>query len=210
MVKRILKCFVLLVLFPSFANAMVFERQGEIFAIEEDDFRSFIYKRLEYLNKTGAFKKFEKETIKRVSQSVNRPKPLSLSASSKSYSYHVSPEIILNQDIRLPSGELVAAKGTRVNPMNKVHYQAALLFFNADDENQVRWIKRHQNDYGQSKLILTSGDIKETSQLLGRVYFDQEGVITQKLNIKHIPAIATQEGNQWLIKVIGEGEFKHD
>lgn len=210
MVKPIIKCLVFLALFQPCANAMVFERQGEVFAIAEDDFRSFIYKRLEYLNRTGAFKKFEKETIKRLSQSVTRPKPLNLGTSSKSYSYQVSPEIIVSEDIRLPSGELVAAKGTRINPMNRVHYQAALLFFNADDPNQIRWVQRHQKEHGQFKLILTSGDIKKTSELLGRVYFDQEGAITQKLNIKHIPAIAAQEGNQWLIKVTGETEFKHD
>lgn len=210
MVINRLSAYLLIVLaIPLSAHATIFQPEGETYSIAEPDFRSFIQERLTVFKTSGAFKKFKTEAIERVKKSVQRPKPLPLTTITQGYQYVVSPEIVVNKDIRLPSGQLIAAQGTRINPMNYVEFNKALIFFNADDETQLRWIAHHLNDYPQAKLILTGGDVSLAAERLGRIYFDQKGHLTHRLAIKHVPAIATQKETQWQIVIIGSKELQH-
>lgn len=210
MAKRSVSAFLFAVLLlPITANAIILQPEGDTFAIAEPDFRGFIQERLQALKASGALKTFKREAIERVRKSVQRPTPLPLAQAPESYHYQVSPEIVVNKDIRLPSGQLIAAQGTRINPMTYVHFNGALVFFNGDDAAQVKWVNRHLNDYPQAKLILTAGDVGVAANQFGRVYFDQEGRLTEKLAIKQVPAIATQNGTNWQIDVIGHKEIIH-
>ncbi len=56
------------------------------------------------------------------------------------------------------------------------------------------------NQHLNTKIILTGGAIKSVSNKLGaRIYFDQEGRITQKLGITHVPAIVERKGDALLV-----------
>jgi len=206
--NKLLKILCLLLcLLPTCGMAAEFLREGELYSITEPDFREFIQHRLQYLQKTNALETLKKETIKRVRHSALRPKSLELKSIEKSYTFTVSPEFVVTKDIRLPSGQLIAAKGTTINPMHRVHFQGALIFFNGDDKAQVAWVKKHSADFPFVKLILTQGNIKKASERFGRIYFDQEGRLVQKLNIQHVPAVVTQSESRWKISIIGEEEF---
>lgn len=189
--------------------AQSFGNYGEVFPVIEDDFRQFIQARLESFKASGKLKTLKKEAISRVTKSTLRPKSLGLTVNDKSKTYFVSPEITLTHDIRLPNGQLIAAKGTVINPMKQAVFNSALIFFDGDDERQVRWVKTHYQKFNSVKFILTNGDIKDASKLFGRIYFDQKGLITNKLKIRHVPSTVVQENQQWKIRVIGEKELTH-
>ena len=190
-------------------SAEITQNYGEVFPVIEQDIRLVIQGRLNAMEKSNAMNEFKEKAIERVKQSTYRPNPLLLTPADETSSYYVDPSITLKQDIRLPNGQLIAASGTRINPMEKVTLSYALIFFNGDDEEQVAWVKSHYKKYPAVKFILTGGDIRDAANLFGRIYFDQEARLTEKLHIQHVPSIAVQEGVQWKITTIGRKELHH-
>jgi conjugal transfer pilus assembly protein TraW len=69
-----------------------------------------------------------------------------------------------------------------------------LLFIDGDDAIQTIWAFRMLKKFPLAKIILTNGAPLKIMEEIGlTIYFDQHGKITQKLGIKQVPAIVTQE-----------------
>ena len=155
------------------------------------------------MDKTGELARAQHDIQRRVSAHVLRPTPLNLPTTTTPKRFHVDPTVIVNHDIFTPEGLRVAQKGTRLNPFEHVAFSKSLFFFDADDKAQVAWAKAHYQEYQQVKFILTGGDIREAANELGRIYFDQGGVLTNQLQIKHVPTVVTQEGLRWKMVEVG-------
>jgi conjugal transfer pilus assembly protein TraW len=107
------------------------------------------------------------------------------------------------QDITDHRGQLIHAKGTKINPLETVSLSQDLIFFDGDDEEQVAWVKGKMSIDGpqdsssskQYKVILVKGPPLSLSEEWGLpIFFDQGGVLTKKLGITHVPALVSQEG----------------
>jgi conjugal transfer pilus assembly protein TraW len=74
-----------------------------------------------------------------------------------------------------------------------------MILIDGSDEEQVSWAVSQVKSGG--KIVLTKGSpitlFRKTGQ---RFYFDQGGKITQRFQIKQIPARITQEGQKLLIE----------
>lgn len=176
---------------------------GAIFPVAEEDIREVIFKRLTAMQVSGELKRHQDKVTARIAKNTLRPKPLGLTVTNHPTTYRVNPSMVVNQDIRLPTGELIAKAGTTINPFTQIHYSKTLIFFNGDDGVQVNWVKRHYQDYAFVKFILTGGDIKEAAKRFGRIYFDQGGLLSRKLEVQHVPAVVVQDGLDWKITEIG-------
>ncbi|ALA26641.1 type-F conjugative transfer system protein TraW [Piscirickettsia salmonis] len=181
--------------------------EGQVYPIKELDFRQFIQQRLAQMKEKGEIKRYEAEAQHRVAKEVYHPPTLPLTQKSDSEVYTVDPSIKLTRPITDNMGRILVKAGTVVNPFHTVHLKSVLIFFNGDDAEQVNWVKHHYQQYKWVKFILTGGDIRDAANLFGRIYYDQYGNITRKLHIKHVPAIAQQDGLKWKITVIGSKEL---
>jgi conjugal transfer pilus assembly protein TraW len=175
---------------------------GQVFSIDEKDIRKVILDKLKKMEKTGELSEKTKEINERVAEHIKRPTPLNLPTTNHPMSFKVDPSIILSKDIITPTGELIAKKGTLINPFKHIQYKKTLFFFNGDDVNQVRWAIKNYGAYDNVKFILTGGDIRQSANIFGRIYFDVGGQLTHKLSIKHVPSIVSQEGFLWKIEEI--------
>jgi conjugal transfer pilus assembly protein TraW len=71
-----------------------------------------------------------------------------------------------------------------------------LLFIDARDAAQVDHARQLLNQR-PLKLILTGGSYLDLmKQLKQAVFYDQEGQLTRRLGIRHVPALVTQSGNR--------------
>ncbi len=71
-----------------------------------------------------------------------------------------------------------------MNPLQYVPFNQTLYFINGDDPEQVSWMKRQTPPTLESKIILVQGSIPEMEKALdSRIYFDQNGVLCQRLGI---------------------------
>ncbi|SQZ20729.1 conjugal transfer protein TraW [Escherichia coli] len=117
-----------------------------------------------------------------------------LKNASDSEQYAESPTIRDNE------GRVFARQGEVMNPLQYVPFNQTLYFINGDDPAQVAWMKRQTPPTLESKIILVQGSIPEMQKSLdSRVYFDQNGVLCQRLGIDQVPArVSAVPGDRFL------------
>lgn len=95
---------------------------------------------------------------------------------------------------------LFARQGEVMNPLQYVPFNQTLYFINGDDPAQVAWMKRQTPPTLESKIILVQGSIPEMQKALdSRIYFDQNGVLCQRLGIDQVPArVSAVPGDRFL------------
>lgn len=110
------------------------------------------------------------------------------------------PSVRLAADIRDNEGRVFARQGEVMNPLQYVPFNQTLYFINGDDPAQVAWMKRQTPPTLESKIILVQGSIPEMQKSLdSRVYFDQNGVLCQRLGIDQVPArVSAVPGDRFL------------
>lgn len=99
-----------------------------------------------------------------------------------------------------PVPQMFARQGEVMNPLQYVPFNQTLYFINGDDPAQVAWMKRQTPPTLESKIILVQGSIPEMQKSLdSRVYFDQNGVLCQRLGIDQVPArVSAVPGDRFL------------
>ncbi len=102
--------------------------------------------------------------------------------------------------IRDNEGRVFARQGEVMNPLQYVPFNQTLYFINGDDPAQVAWMKRQTPPTLESKIILVQGSIPEMQKALdSRIYFDQNGVLCQRLGIDQVPArVSAVPGDRFL------------
>ncbi|MEG3223294.1 type-F conjugative transfer system protein TraW [Vibrio gigantis] len=186
-----------------------------VFPIGEIDMLEWIHQRLKGFEASGQLADMQNEFTERVQQSIENPPPVEgLTTTTNPRTFYVDPSITIPKDIIAPTtGAVIAKAGTRVNPFDsrtwpKVDGQEVLpqfelskvlVFFDARDAQQRRFASEYQNAK-PIKWVLTGGSPNKMASLLdARMYFSQQGHLTQSLNITHVPAIAYQDGTRWRI-----------
>lgn len=171
-----------------------FGTQGPLFVIEEEDPVSLIQNKLKLMDQRGELEAHNRELQKKTRASVERPTPVEgVSKSTTSRIFYFDPTYIVPEDLKDHTGKVFAAKGTKLNPLETVSLSHSLLFFDGDDEDQKAFVKSKLSS-GSFKLILVKGEpLALSEEFMAPVYFDQAGTLTQKLGIRHVPALVTQE-----------------
>ncbi|MCF6768393.1 type-F conjugative transfer system protein TraW [Thiotrichales bacterium 19S11-10] len=221
MIKRISLIILFALSFSNMLYAKDLGTYGHTFKIAEENMIDWIYKRLNYLEKTGQLDQLKDRAIHDVKASALRPKPVNLITTTSPKSFYYTPTFTLQSDIKDAQGHILYFKGTTVNPLDvttyplqiRKYYQKApiynktWIFFNGDDTQQINWLKKKIKSLNDNKrlfkLIMTGGDIKETSdQLKTKVYFDQYGKLTKKIGLLHVPSVMDQEKTHFKITEI--------
>ena len=178
---------------PSAAHARDYGQQGTVFAVIERDLLEQIHARLAALEKSGETARLNDKLKRQTVARVNRPQPVAgIARASGNRSWTFDPTITLAADIRGAKGELIHARGTRVNPLDSVSLRSELLFVDGDDPAQLTWALRQSPG---AKLILVNGaplELMKTRQR--RFYFDQGGKLVARFGIGAVPARVRQHG----------------
>lgn len=175
------------------AEARDYGQQGAVFPVIERDLLEQIHSRLTAMEKSGETNRLNQEMQRRTAARVNRPEPVAgLARASAARRWSFDPTITLETDIRGAKGELIHARGTRVNPLDSVPLRAELLFFDGDDPDQLAWAISQSPG---AKLILVRGAPLELMKARQRrFYFDQGGKLIGHFGIKSVPARVRQQG----------------
>ena len=169
---------------------------GKIYQISECDFLDFIKSKLLQMEKDGKLEELNKKMIKNTQYRADRPTPVEgITKAFESKSWTFDPTYIVPRDIVTSNG-LVAQAGSKVNPLDTITLSKELIFYDADDKEQVIWAQNEDKKInGRDKLILINGSISSQTKLFNKpIYFDQAGSLTTRFNIKHVPAMVKQNG----------------
>jgi len=185
------------------AQARDFGVHGTLAPISEEDPLILIQSKLKTMEERGELERHNRELQKKTRAAIERPKPVEgIFTATKSRVFRYDPTYVVPEDLKDPQGWMIHPKGTRLNPLETVSLGYELLFFDGDDADQKAWafdrikesVISHQKGKGVKLILVKGTPLALSEELKMPVYFDQLGHLTQKLGIKHTPAVVTQEG----------------
>ncbi len=177
---------------------------GSVYSISETDFVLMAQKKIQEKLSGNNMSGWQAQQQEFFRVAVDRPSPVhGLRPTVLTRHWLWDPSFTIPYDVRAANGLILLKAGSRFNPLQKTSLKKALIFFDGDDPEQVTWVQE-QNQKNQIILILVNGSIRETATHFPKqkVYFDQGGLITQKLGIAQIPAIVTQVKDQLEIQEV--------
>ena len=188
---------VFILISPCVAGAIDLGTLGPTYPIAEPDLLRVIQDRLRAKERSGELARMEAEARSRSIQVVEHPSPVSgLTATRVPRTFYFDPTYTLERNLLDAQGHVLFPAGTRTNPLEIVALSRHLLFFDARDALQVHHARTLMSHYqGRVKPILVGGsylDLMRSWQM--PVYYDQQGVLTQRLGITQVPALVSQEG----------------
>ena len=167
-------------------------QMGETFPIIETDLLATIETRLRTLEANGGIERLQNQMREQAVASVRRPKPVEgLTPATARREWLYDPSMVLEDDIVDAKGNLIAPRGTRVNPLDHVALGQDLVFVDGSDPAQIDWAVRTYSA-ARAKVIFVAGSPFDAMKpYQRRFWFDQGGQLTAKFGIRHTPAVVT-------------------
>ncbi|HVA41382.1 MAG TPA: type-F conjugative transfer system protein TraW [Candidatus Binataceae bacterium] len=193
------------ILFSFTARAQDLGVIGPVYPIAEPSLLEVILSKLRHAEATGVLARLQRDTQAKVKRGIEQPAPIArITKTTKARSFYYDPSIVVPYAIADADGKVIVAPGTKVNPLDTVSLSKALLFIDARDAAQVGRARGILDERGgKVKVILTGGSYLDLMRRWKRpVFFDQQGTLTDKLGIRHVPALVSQEGKRLRIDEI--------
>lgn len=179
------------------AQAADLGQHGAVFPIAERSILELIAEKAGGLVESGAWDAMNRDAADRARARIERPIPVAgLSPAIESVSFTYDPTVTAPQDYEDGFGNVVVAKGTTANPLDTVSLPYELVFFDADRSVELDYaLERYAATDGRARLVLVSGaPIALMREHRQRFWFDQKGLLTTQLGIRHTPARVFQTG----------------
>ncbi|PBN42300.1 type-F conjugative transfer system protein TraW [Sphingobium sp. D43FB] len=180
---------------PMRSEARDYGQAGQAFPITEPDLLATIEARLRRAEASGELARMNEVFAKRVEAKVRRPTPVEgITPARVGRSWDYDPTVAIERDIRDQKGNLIAAAGQKINPLDFVAVRQDLVFIDGDNAAELAWATARYADL-KAKIIFVNGSpIEQMTAKKRRFYFDQEGKLTGTFGIEHTPAVVTQAG----------------
>ncbi|MET0504182.1 MAG: type-F conjugative transfer system protein TraW [Luteibacter sp.] len=177
---------------------------GQTWGIEEPDLIATIQGRLQTLQANGGIERLQKQLVAKATERVRRPMPVAgITPATSARTWNHDPSIVVDNDIRDHKGNLIAAAGTRVNPLEFIQLNQDLVFVDGDSPAELAWATARYPASQKAKIIFVSGSpLDRMKQYQRRFFFDQRGQLTAKFGIAHTPAVVRASGKLLAIEEV--------
>ena len=182
--------------------------RGRTWAIAEPDLLEQIEARLAGMQRSGELAGLERDAAARASELMEQPHPVGgIVPARQRHTRLFDPAVVLDRDIRGPDGVLIAAAGTRINPLarlaashNDLKSRAVmhtglnrdLLFIDGRRAVEVAWALDRPPP---NTIILLAGRPLDLSRAHGRKFhFDQGGRLAARFGLRATPSLITRDG----------------
>lgn len=184
------KGLLVLLLISGAAQAKNLGTWGDVYPIAEQDMLTTIQTRLKAMEDSGEMAREQEAFKQRVIENTLRPAPVGgLVPAQENTTHYIDPSLTVSEDLKDHKGQVFARKGQVINPLDTVPFTDTLYFIDADNPQQVAWMKKQKPGTLTYRVILVNGDVREATRALNtRIYFDQEGFLSRKFELKTIPA----------------------
>ncbi len=171
--------------------------RGATWPVAEPDLLVEIETRLIELQRSGELARLEDEARTRARRSLEEPEPVPGIASAREQRIRLfDPSIAVAQDIRTADGTLIAAAGTRVNPLERLPLTRDLLFVDGRREAEMAWALAREGKGGRpAKIVLLAGRPLDLMRRHRRpLFFDTGGRLAARFGIAATPTLVEQDG----------------
>ena len=167
--------------------------RGAVWRIEEPDLLREIEARLQEMENTGEADRMRREAVERARERIEAPPRVAgIKPASEHRSRLFDPSVEVERDILAPDGALLAARGTRVNPLERPPLTRDLVFIDATRAVEVDWAIAREKP---SVIVLLAGRPLELMRAHGRAFFyDQGGRLARRFRLRVTPSLINVEG----------------
>lgn len=178
--------------------------RGASWPVTESDLLEEIAARLEEMDASGELARLQDEARRQARRSLEEPSPVAgivptLAPRTRLF----DPAITIAEDLQGPDGQVIAAAGTRINPLDHAPLTGELLFIDGRRESEVAWAMSRLQPSGSSpaktqapKIILLAGRPLDLMRRHGRpFYFDMGGTLAARFGVRATPTLAVQNGS---------------
>ena len=191
----------LAVALPGDASAKDLGVRGATWPVAEPDLLAQIELQLLELERSGALARLEEEARERVRMKLEAPDPVpGIAPATRERSRLWDPAITVARDIRAADGALIAAAGTRVNPLERMTLARDLLFVDGRRAAEIAWALSHDRP---AKIVLLAGRPLDLMRRHRRpFFFDQGGRLAARFGLRFTPSLVEQAGTRLRITEI--------
>ncbi len=192
-----MKLLVLLTLCGSAAMTKDLGQYGPAYPVIEDNLKQTLIEKAFQMEQSGELEMMQDDMKKQTKNYLENPTPVKgVNKTQKERTFYVDPSIILDEHIVDTKGNVLVAKGSKINPLDTIDFDRTLYFIDGTDEAQIEWIIEDANP--NDTIVLVKGSVMQLmDEYKLMVYFDQGGKLTDSLNISQVPAKVTGE-KDWL------------
>ena len=180
---------------PGAVSAKDLGVRGATWPVAEPDLLAQIEARLIEMERSGELARLEAEARVNARRKLEEPDPLpGIAPAREERSRLFDPAITVARDIRAADGALIAAAGTRVNPLERIALARDLLFVNGRREAEIAWALAHDRP---AKIVLLAGRPLELMRRHRRpFFFDQGGRLSARFGLRFTPSLVEQAGSR--------------
>ena len=171
--------------------------RGATWPVAEPDLLEQIEARLLAMQRSGELARQEQEARERARRKLEEPDPVpGIAPAARETSRLFDPDIVVAQDIRTPDGTLIAAAGTRVNPLERLPLTRDLIFVDGRRAAEIAWALARERETGRpAKIVLLAGRPLDLMRRHGRpFFFDTGGRLAERFAIAATPTLIEQDG----------------
>ena len=167
--------------------------RGATWPVAEPDLLVEIEARLIEMQRSGELARLEEEARIRTRRQLEEPEPVpGIAPATEERSRPFDPAIVVAQDIRTADGILIAAAGTRVNPLERVGLTRDLIFVDGRREAEIAWALAHGRP---AKVVLLAGRPLDLMRRHRRpFFFDTGGRLAARFGIAATPTLVERDG----------------
>ncbi len=172
--------------------------RGATWPVAEPDLLLEIETRLLAMQRSGDLARLEDEARARARRSLEEPEPVpGIAPAWERRSRPFDPAIVVAQDIRAPDGALIAAAGTRINPLERLPLTRDLIFVDGRREAEIAWALARETKGGRpAKIVLLAGRPLDLMRRYRRpFFFDTGGRLAARFGIAATPTLVEQDGS---------------
>ena len=175
--------------------------RGATWPVAEPDLLEQIEARLSSMQRSGELARIEREAQFRARARLEEPEPVpGIAPAREARSRLFDPAIVVERDIRLPDGTLIAAAGTRIDPLRHMPLARDLLFVDGRREAEIAWALEHAKPV---KIVLLAGRPLDLMRRHGRpFFFDTGGRLAVRFGLRFTPSMVEQAGSKLRITEI--------
>ena len=167
--------------------------RGATWPVAEPDLLEQIEARLLDMQQSGALARLQDEARTRARRTLEQPDPVAGIAPAKTERTRLfDPAITVARDIRTPDGVLIAAAGTRIDPLTRLPLTRGLVFIDGRREAEIAWALAHDRP---AKIVLLAGRPLDLMRRYRRpFFFDTGGRLAARFGIAASPTLIEQDG----------------
>jgi conjugal transfer pilus assembly protein TraW len=169
--------------------------QGNVWPIIEVDMRQTL---LESAARTD-WGKVNQQVIESGKRFLSNLPKRQLPQASQTGTAYFDPSLVLTSDIQAPvkqgdgtyKWEVLAAKGSKVNPLDSYHPVTALFFFDGSQQDQRDLLKKLFAS-GEERIVpieAGSGDVKDLGDTFERPIYHASDAIVSRFQVKYLPSL---------------------